>query len=316
MLGYEEWRTLLRSCCGHFDSEPTSDRAASDRFERHEIHGFDMASVRCTINRIDRTREGIRRDDAEYFFLWYQIDGETGISHSDRDTLMTPGDFILLDSTREAQFVFNGTPSEFYSVHLPRTLFMADRQQAPATGWKVTRRHPLQASLENLVSRYREDTFDLAGFDADRFFDFVALVFGPDPACSTIRQFRHPVDRLRFITQIVDQNLRHHRFSVEDLAAQVGRSRRQLQRDLAEAGTSFTELLQTRRLHYFVSAGTHQGRSGNRVRISELAQISGFSDQSHFNHLFRDRYGASPREFLRQAVALGEWSNLAPQANC
>ncbi|MCA0849801.1 helix-turn-helix domain-containing protein [Salipiger thiooxidans] len=311
MLGYDEWRTRLRSCCGHFDSEPTSDRAASDRFERQQVHGFDMASVRCRINRIDRTSEGIRRDDAEYFFLWYQIDGVTGISHSDRDTLLTPGDFILLDSTREAQFVFNGKQSEFYSVHLPRSLFMADRQLAPATGWKVTQRHPLQASLVNLVAHTNVEATDLDGFRSDCFFDFVAMVFGPDPAHSTIRQFRHRVDRLRYITQVIDQNLRHHGFSVDELAVKVGRSKRQLQRDLASAQTSFTELLQDRRLKYFVSAGQRYGRSGARINIAELAQSSGFSDQSHFNHLFRERYDTTPGDFLKRVIR-DDPSQLAP----
>jgi AraC-like DNA-binding protein len=302
MLDYEEWRVRLRACCGHYYSEPTRHRDASERFDVCEVQGLDMASARCTIDRMDRTRKGIRRDDAEHFFLWYQVDGETGISHCSQDAWMKPGDFILIDSTREAEVVFNGKTSEFYSVHIPRSLFLADRRQPPATGHKVTARHPLHASLKNLVAE-SDDEFDLDNFRSEHFFDFVAMVFGPDPDKTCIRQFRHPESQIRFVSQVIDQNLRQHDFSLDQLAVKIGRSKRQLQRDLAQAGTSFTELLQKRRLKHFVSTGKRYGRLGERINIAELAQMSGFSDQSHFNRLFREEYNMTPSSLIKTEVS-------------
>jgi AraC-like DNA-binding protein len=264
------------------------------------VQGLDMASIRCSIDRISRTSKGIRRDDAEHFFLLHQIEGETGISHFDHDTLMQPGDFLLLDSTRKADLIFDGKQSGFLSVHMPRNLFLADRRQPPATGQKVTQRHPLHASLKNLLDDTNED-LDLDSFQSEHFFDFVAMVFGPDPKSASIGQFRQPESQMRYVAQIIDQHLRQHDFSVGQLASKVGRSKRQLQRDLAQAGTSFTELLQHRRLRHFVSVGKRYGRSGQRINIAELAQLSGFSDQSHFNRLFREQYNSTPSEVLRSA---------------
>lgn len=301
MLAYEEWRARLRGCCGHYYSEPKSDSLTSGQFDVRQIHGLDMASIRCSIDRIERTAKGIRRDDAEHFFLWYQIEGETGISHCDKDTLMQPGDFLLLDSTREAELVFDGKTSAFYSLHLPRSLFLADRRHPPATGHKVTRRHPLHASLQNLVAD-TDDDLDLDSFQSEHFFDFIAMIFGPDPKSTSIGQFQWPGSQMRYVSQVIDQHLRRHDFSVDELASKVGRSKRQLQRDLAKAGTSFTELLQNRRLRHFVSVGKRYGKTGQRINISELAQMSGFSDQSHFNRLFREQYNVTPSEHLRNAL--------------
>lgn len=298
MLTYDEWRARLRECCGHYYSEPSADRSASDRFDVLDVQGLDMASIRCKIERIDRTHKSIRRDDAEHFFLLYQIDGETGVNHADNNTLMKKGDFLLLDSTREAELVFGGKTSEFYSVHLPRNLFLADRRHLPATGQKVTNRHPLHASLENLVAGKSSD-LDLGNFRPEYFFDFVAMVFGPDSDGATMSQFRRPESQLRFVSQMIDQNLRQHDFTIDVLARKVGRSKRQLQRDLAEAGTTFTELLQSRRLKHFVSAGKRSNRAGQRISISELAYLSGFADQSHFNRVFREQYKATPSDVLR-----------------
>lgn len=298
MLSYDEWRARLRESCGHYYSAPTSDCATSERFDIENIHGLHKASIRCTIDRLDRTSKGIKRDDAEHFFLLYQVDGKTGINHCDRNTLMHPGDFLLLDSTREAELIFDGKTSEFFSVHIPRNLFLADGRKLPATGHTVNGRHPLHASLKNLVAS-DDDDLDLDGFRPDHFFDFVAMVFGPDPDQSTIRHFRRPESQLRYVSQVIDQNLRQHDFSVDQLASRVGRSKRQLQRDLAQAGTNFTTLLQNRRLQHFVTAGKRYGRSGARMNIAELAQMSGFTDLSHFNRIFRERYDATPRELLK-----------------
>ncbi len=298
MLKFEEWRNRLRACCGHYYAKPAAIRAKTELFDLRQLQGLDAASIRCSVDLIERTRQGIRRDDAEHFFLLHQLGGETAIRHCNRDAVLQAGDFLLLDSTRPAELIFDGAASEFTSVHIPRTLFLAGRSHAPATGIKVTARNPLHASLTNLISDQAGD-LDIDQFRPDDFFDFVAMVFGPDPDNVNIGQFRNRGGRMRYVSQIMDQHLRNQEFSIDDLAHLVGRSRRQLQRDFLGAGTSFTEVLKTRRLRHFVAAGRRCRRQGYKMGITELAMMSGFSDQSHFNRVFRETYQASPRAFLQ-----------------
>lgn len=295
-LKYEEWRACLRASCGHYYSEPAAERANEERFDVSTVYGLDRVSICCNISQIERTARGIRRDDAEHFFLLYQISGETGVRHCGRDELMGPTDFLLLDSTRPADLIYDGKRSEFYSLHLPRSLFLAGRPHAPATGTKVTARHPLHASLQNLI--VSDGDLDLDAFQSDYLFDFVSMVFGPDPTAMRADGFRHASGRLRYIKQVIDQNLKDDTFCLDQLALLVGRSRRQLQRDLLGSGTSFTELLQRRRLRHVVAAGARTGRMGQTIQMAELAQMAGFYDQSHFNRVFRQHFDTAPRDFF------------------
>lgn len=295
-LRYEEWRAKLRASCGHYYSEPTQDRSRSEKFELSTVYGLDRAEIRCSIDNITRTKRGIRRDDAEHFFLIYQLRGETGVSHSGRDELLGVDEVLLLDSTLPAELCFNGKTSEFYSLHLPRSLFLAGRLHAPATGRKVTPRHPLHASLRNLV--LSEGDLDLDAFHSDYLFDFVSMVFGPDLSAPRADMFRYASGRLRFVQELIDQNLKDSTFNIDQLATLAGRSRRQLQRDLLNSGTSFTELLQKRRLKHVVAAGSRTGRMGQTIQMAELAQMSGFYDQSHFNRVFRQHFDSAPRDFF------------------
>ncbi|MFB9264274.1 AraC family transcriptional regulator [Bradyrhizobium erythrophlei] len=81
--------------------------------------------------------------------------------------------------------------------------------------------------------------------------------------------------------------------SLEIVARGQGISPRYLQRLMASSGTSFTERVNELRLQkaFTLLTAPHDGAR----RISDIALEAGFSDISHFNRLFRARFGDSPR---------------------
>lgn len=299
MIAYDEWDARLRACCGHYYSEPTRGRAKSDRFDLIGLHGMDVASIRCTIDTISRTAKGIRRDDAEHLFLFCMIEGEMGVRHNDRDELLGPGDFLLLDSTLPADLFYFGRACDFYSVHLPRNLFLAGRDGLPAVGRRVTRSHPLHAGLHNLIFGGQE--VDQDEFLSEYLFDFVAMVFGPERRFPGLAHIGQHKGRMRYIREVMDRHLRDEAFSIDELADMVGQSRRQLQREMQKSGTSFTELLQSRRLRHLIAAKGRFDRLGQPVAMSHLAHYSGFGDQSHFNHVFRQHFDMAPKDYFAGA---------------
>ncbi|WP_136661505.1 helix-turn-helix domain-containing protein [Nitratireductor sp. XY-223] len=295
MMCYEEWNAALRACCGHYYSVPTRRQKTSNGFDVLDIHGMDVASIRCTIDRISRTNQGIRRDDAEHLFLLYQVAGQTHVIHNSRETTMEPGDFLLLDSVRPAELLFDGGMSDFRSIHMPRSLFLAGRSHVPCVGSNLSRRHPLHSSLANIL--FSKDQEDEAGA-ADYLFDYVSMVFGPDQQSSQASGFRNRHGRMRFIRETIDLNLKRKGFCIDMLASLVGLSRRQLQRELTASGTTYSRLLQQRRLRHLIASKTRGDRLGHRVSLAELVLSSGFNDQSHFNRVFRQHYGVAPREYF------------------
>jgi AraC-like DNA-binding protein len=87
-------------------------------------------------------------------------------------------------------------------------------------------------------------------------------------------------------------------FDVPDLtvaavAGRLGVSPRYLQRLFEASGTSFTAHVNELRLQRAFALLTRA--PARRRRISDIALEAGFSDISHFNRLFRSRFGDTPR---------------------
>ena len=81
--------------------------------------------------------------------------------------------------------------------------------------------------------------------------------------------------------------------SLAKVAQSLSISPRYLQRLLESSGTSFTARVTELRLKHAFMLLTGQGKGD--TRISDVALQAGFSDISHFNRLFRSRFGDTPK---------------------
>ena len=82
--------------------------------------------------------------------------------------------------------------------------------------------------------------------------------------------------------------------NLSQVAQDMGISTRYVQRLLERSGASFTAHVTELRLKHAFALLTAQGKSD--VRICDVALQTGFSDISHFNQLFRSRFGATPSD--------------------
>lgn len=293
MMCFEEWSNCVLSNCGHYYTRPADKRHREiGNFRIRRNHGVDIAEMECRIDRIDRLRAGIRSDDSEYLFLLLQRDGESRVTHNGRQEILTPGDCLLMDSTRTAELSFEGRASAFTSVHLPRSLCLEGRGSVPATGRRIPRSHPLVASLLLLLAE--EEKNDGQG-TADYLFDFVSMLFRPD--AGPARTFRDRHGRFRFACEMIECHLTEPDFSIERLVSLVNMSRRQLQRDFGENGTTFTHFLAERRVRLAADHLRRAAQMKRRPAIADLAFRAGFSDLSHFNRLFRHHYDMTPGDY-------------------
>jgi len=76
------------------------------------------------------------------------------------------------------------------------------------------------------------------------------------------------------------------------VAGTLGLSRRYVQQLLEETGKSFTERLVERRLDRAFAMLTD--RRCPHLAIIDIAFAAGFGDVSHFNRVFRRRFGETP----------------------
>jgi AraC-like DNA-binding protein len=106
------------------------------------------------------------------------------------------------------------------------------------------------------------------------------------------RSSRVAAARLTAALDHIATNFQHHELNVEAVARSVKITPRYLQRLLKKAGTSFTAHVSELRLQRALTLLTQAGDKARRV--SDIAMEVGFSDISHFNHLFRSRFGNTP----------------------
>jgi transcriptional regulator GlxA family with amidase domain len=120
----------------------------------------------------------------------------------------------------------------------------------------------------------------------------------PQPHIIVDRQARDP--RLLDAVGIIEQNLAQPP-SVDDIAARVGLSRRQLERIFRdEFGVSPWKYSLGRRLRQGHLLLTRTERS-----VTEIAHECGFADASHFSRHVRMTFGATPKTVRHTAVAAG-----------
>ena len=83
-------------------------------------------------------------------------------------------------------------------------------------------------------------------------------------------------------------------------AAMIGSSPRTLQRRMAEAGTSYAQIVDQMRLKQAIDL-----IQDPRIKLKEIAQQLGYTNQSHFTRAFKRWTALSPREFRHLGSAAG-----------
>lgn len=100
--------------------------------------------------------------------------------------------------------------------------------------------------------------------------------------------------RVRIALGDIEKNFRDPQLSETDVAQRQGITPRHLQRLFEQAGLRFTESVNELRLETAYRALTSTRSNGHSVM--EIALDAGFTDVSHFNRMFKRRYGATPSE--------------------
>lgn len=102
------------------------------------------------------------------------------------------------------------------------------------------------------------------------------------------------VEFINDLHHIMEQNYANPKFDLEDIAAAMAISDRQLQRRVkALTGLSPVQYLR----HFRLKKSLQHLRDG--IPAGETARITGFSSHTYFTHCFHTRYGITPRE-IRQ----------------
>ncbi|NEU96801.1 helix-turn-helix transcriptional regulator [Bradyrhizobium uaiense] len=289
------WREHFGRCVVHADIEPLSDIPLQADASLQSVQGLRTLALKGTSMRFMRLQANLADGDDSVGVI-FCAPGRSQLSQRGRDVELRAGDAIAILHSEPASVTY--VDGLQFGLAVPR-----EALELRVANLESLVMRPIGHRTEafRLFSVYLRSILKARALTAPRLrhtvvthiHDLVALALGECPAlgessASAVVAARHDA-ALDYITiHFQDPGL-----SVQTVARCQGISPRYLQRLMASSGTSFTERLNELRLQRALKLLTesHAGRQ----RISDIALAVGFSDVSHFNRLFRTRFGDSPR---------------------
>ncbi|RUU02094.1 AraC family transcriptional regulator [Mesorhizobium sp. USDA-HM6] len=279
----------------------TSDRLpfAAD-IEARAVGQLVLGQMAGTIRHASRKASNIAADSRDGYLLLVN-NGDTILSGAQvgRDYHVGKGEAALV-SASEALQMTGGEKNIWANVVVPRAVL----EKAFA---HVDDRLALTISADNealdMLKRYcrfLETGPDLISPDlvthaSETIVDLICLATGAKGETAELAGLRGlRAARLQAVLGKIRDNFADPDISAQSVAQQLRLSVRYVHDLLQETGVSFAERvleLRLQRAHRMLS-----DRRNDRMRISEIALLAGFSDVSYFNRCFRRRFGSTPSD--------------------
>ncbi len=297
-----DWRDRLQSVCGRFHpSAQTSDGLVKGGVSLDDAAGMGVVQVATDVDVVRREKCDIRLDYGEHLFLLLQLEGTFGVEQHGRQSVIAPGDCILVDSAAPSTFYFRGQFSNHLSVHLPRQVILA----GPHADIEISRRlpgdDPMSTMLLALVAKMlRTDGSDRRAPQLRQLLlQATRQAFAADLAASPAIASDRASARLELAQLLIDRNLTEERLTPQWLARKVGVSLRTLQDDFGALDATVTSFIRDRRLRLARQLLADMRRSEGNGTIAEVAHAAGFNDISYFNRCFKKAFACQPTDVRR-----------------
>jgi AraC-like DNA-binding protein len=293
----DAWSEALGRHCGvRIDLDPRSaqDFRSSAKIARISTLGLIEGSTSPA--RQANSRGSIVNDDVTFAGV---MTSRWGTSQLGRSHDLHPGDWSLL-SNGDVSVITIPEECRYLAFSVPRA---AIKPLVPDIGTMFARRIPASSPALQMLVRYLDlaqrdnvvTTPELAAAFADHVCDLLAFALGPTgDAAEQARTRGLPAARLQAMKDDIADNLGRPELSVHTIAARHGVSIRYVQRVFEESGLTFTAYLTEQRLAAAYKA--LRRRAPADVPVSTIAYDCGFADVSHFNRVFRQRFGCTPTD--------------------
>ena len=159
----------------------------------------------------------------------------------------------------------------------------------------------LDGYIQSLTSLDELPSPELAPIIGDHLLDLVAAALGPTAEAAEIIAKRGvKAARLRAVVAEIARRFSEPDFDLDHIVGTLGLSRRYIQQLLEETGQSFTERLVERRLERAFAMLSDPRFL--HLAIIDIILAAGFGDVSHFNRVFRRRFGDTPSGVRAAAI--------------
>ena len=300
---FDDWASRLQNICGLYQPQQHEQRnLVTGHVGILQAGGMDVAHIANDLGSVRRETNDIRRDFGENLFLLIQLEGVCGIEQRGEQSMIAPGDCILIDSTRPSVFHFGGQYSNHISVHLPRQLLFTKATQSLEVSRRLAPQDPMSVMLGSLVAKLIEvePQDKRAPHLQQLLFDATRQAFATHEEIEILPRTDSAGGRLEIVQILIDRHLTDENLTARWLAEKLGVSLRTLQDDFSSSGTTPTSLIRLRRLHLAKEQLQHHNGQATKLNIADVALSAGFNDISYFNRCFREVFNCTPKDFLNK----------------
>lgn len=291
-------QTFVQAHCDSTVGEAFHASISTEVFDQTEI-----SRIQAAPQRIHRRAVDIARACKPRFYLCYHAAGHAHYRERHSETLLGPGDMILLDNC-EPYYAQYEEPVTSLVLHLPHEV-LRDRFRVPervlgrklggARGLPRVTGEFLQSCLSQAGALSAPQRPALAAMALNLFSSVLAEEMGEQPDVNT-----HRAVLLARLKQYIASHVREPGLDIEQAAAAAGLSTRYVSRLFQIDGLSFGRYLLQQRIERCRLALANPALRG--LRVSEIALDSGFNNFAHFSRVFREQLGCSPSEYRAQAL--------------
>ena len=299
---YEMWREgICRSFC-RLDAEPSENDCIDCRVDFALMHSLTLATPTGSSARFARTRDLVN-DGCDDLVLIQSSRGPVHVTQNGQSIDLAAGQGCLVELNVPASVALNNA-GKFTTTRFPRRSLL---QVAPNTETRLSQPLGGNAALMTMIDRYFALCHDMArDLDAvgqqtaaQHLTDLVGLLLGNNADQRKLVERGYSHARIELLKSETLKNLCRSDLTIGLIARATGLGARQAQRLFAQSGTTFTEFVLEQRLalaRKLLTDPRHRHR-----KVSDVAYAVGFGDLSHFNRVFRRRFGIAPSDLRAEA---------------
>jgi AraC family transcriptional activator of tynA and feaB len=294
------WREVVCQAVLNVATEAPPDRFWA-RISSRSSGNVRFASFHSSSHDIVRGKEHLASAPADNYLISLQRRGPCRINQGGDAFVLSPGEIAVVDGQEPFRVSFPGTVSRILAV-VPKKLLDArapwlrqmQQRKIPADSKfaELTRLHLLQ-----LVNGGHELSTNEVGLLTDSLCNLLAVSL----ARETSAEDWLPAPQLTAILAFCRQNLGNPELSPQMVATRFGISVRTLHLRFERIGQTFCRWVIENRLD--ASRLALSDPNQREASISDIAYRWGFNDLSHFDKVFRLRFGETPRDCRKAARA-------------
>lgn len=267
----------------------------------------DLTHLRSNVPRVVRTDSQIRMGGEDCLMVQVQRQGSCMVRQDGRSAFVDPGDFVLYDSIRPYELLFDSGGHDVFVMRLPRAqlkVHVSNLEELTAT--TVPGQDAAGHLLISMVETLHGDVGRLLPSSAlgvsEAITSMVAAGLRGLPKANVVRASNLHAYHLSRIKAYVQDRLREPDLSVHSIARALQLSPDHLSRLFRREPLPLSRWIWKQRLD-----ACRRDLADPRWRESSISDIAfswGFNTAAHFSRSFRDEYGVPPRDW-RHSVAPG-----------